>query len=58
MICPACRTMSKKRVTVTIDDDLDKKIRQMQDKMVNEQKKSFSYSKVIDMILRNALKKS
>ena len=38
-----------------IDDDLDKKLRLRQAKMIQQEQTSFSYSKVIN-VLRTALK--
>ncbi len=45
-----------KRVTIMIDDDLDKKLRLRQAKMIQQEQTSFSYSKVINEVLRTALK--
>ena len=39
-----------------IDDDLDKKLRLRQAKMIQQEQTSFSYSKVINEVLRTALK--
>lgn len=46
-----------KRVTVMIDEDLDKKLRQLQAKMIQETSSSVSYSNVINHILYKSLKK-
>ena len=46
-----------KRVTVMIDEDLDKKLRQLQAKMIQETSSSVSYSNVINHILHKSLKK-
>ncbi len=46
--------MSKK-VTIVIDDDLDKKLRQRQAKMIQQNNQSYSYSKTINGILRKTL---
>ena len=46
-----------KRVTVMIDSDLDKKIRLVQAKMIQKEKKSVSYSHVVNLLLQNAIKK-
>lgn len=43
-----------KRVTVLIDDDLDKKIRAKQAKTILEEQRSYSYSKIINETLRKA----
>jgi len=40
-----------------IDDDLDKKIRLMQAKMIQKENKSVSYSRVLNLVLQNSLKK-
>ena len=46
-----------KRVTIMIDDDLDKKLRQIQAKMIQKENKSISYSHVINTMLKNQSKK-
>ena len=45
-----------KRVTIMIDDDLDKKLRLRQAKMIQQEQSSYSYSKVINESLRRILK--
>ena len=45
-----------KRVTIMIDDDLDKKLRMRQAKMITQSQTSYSYSKVINEIIRKAIK--
>jgi len=45
-----------KRVTIMIDDDLDKKLRMRQAKMIQQNQTSHSFSKTINEILRKALK--
>ena len=45
-----------KRVTVMIDDDLDKKIRMLQAKLIIQEQTSYSYSKVLNEVLRKSLK--
>ena len=45
-----------KRVTIMIDNDLDKKLRLCQAKLISQEQASFSYSKVLNDILRKALK--
>ena len=45
-----------KRVTIMIDDDLDKKIRLRQAKMIQQEQSSYSYSKVLNEALRKVLK--
>ncbi len=39
-----------------IDDDLDKKIRLRQAKMIHQEQSSYSYSKVLNETLRKVLK--
>ena len=46
-----------KRVTIMIDDDLDKKLRQIQARMIQKENKSVSYSHVINTMLKNQTKK-
>ena len=45
-----------KRVTIMIDDDLDRKLRLRQAKMIQTEQSSYSYSKVINESLRRILK--
>ena len=45
-----------KRVTIVIDDNLDKKLRTLQAKRIQEEKASCSYSKVLNESLRKVLK--
>lgn len=45
-----------KRVTIMIDDDLDKKIRMRQAKLIQTEQASYSYSKVLNETLRKVLK--
>ncbi len=45
-----------KRVTIVLDDELDKKLRQIQAKIIQQEHSSCSYSKVINNILRKGLK--
>jgi hypothetical protein len=46
-----------RRATIIIDDDLDKKIRLMQAKMIQKENKSVSYSHVVNLLLQDTLKK-
>jgi hypothetical protein len=46
-----------KRITIMIDDDLDKKIRLLQAKAIQNTISSVSYSSMINELLRNNLKK-
>ncbi len=45
-----------KRITIMIDDDNDKKIRFRQAKLIQQTQSSYSFSRVINEILRKALK--
>ena len=47
-----------KRVTIMIDDDLDKKLRVRQAKLIQTEQTSYSYSKVLNEILRKVLDKA
>ena len=45
-----------KRVTIMIDDDLDKKLRLIQAKEITKTSSSISYSQVVNDMLRKQLK--
>ena len=45
-----------KRVTIMIDDDLDRKLRNRQAKMIQQEQSSYSYSRVLNEVLRKVLK--
>jgi len=45
-----------KRVTIMIDEDLDKKLRLRQAKLIQQEQSSYSYSKVLNETLRKVLK--
>ena len=45
-----------KRVTIMIDDDLNKKIRLRQSKIIQQTQSSYSFSKTLNEVLRKALK--
>ena len=45
-----------KHVTITIDEDLDKKLRIRQAKMIIQEQSSCSYSRVVNDTLRKCLK--
>lgn len=47
---------NSKRVTIMIDNDLDKKLRFRQAKLISQEQKSYSYSKVLNEVLRKSLK--
>jgi len=44
-----------KRITITIDEKIDSKIRDMQVKMISETRKSVSFSQVLNGLLKEAL---
>ena len=44
-----------RRVTIMIDEDLDKKIRLLQAKMIQKENKSVSYSYVVNLLLKKSL---
>jgi len=46
-----------KRITIMIDDDLDKKLRLLQAKEIQNTSSSVSYSGTLNKVLRNSLKK-
>ena len=46
-----------KRVTIMIDEDLDKKMRMLQAKMIQSTTSSVSFSNVLNQVLRDSLKK-
>ncbi|KFM20171.1 MULTISPECIES: hypothetical protein [Nitrosopumilus] len=45
-----------KRVTIMIDDDIDKKLRLRQAKLIQQEQTSYSYSKVLNETIRKVLK--
>ena len=45
-----------KRVTIVIDNDLDKKLRLRQAKLIQQEQSAYSYSRVINDTLRKVLK--
>ncbi len=45
-----------KRVTIMIDDDIDKKLRNLQAKIIARDQVSHSYSKTLNDLLRKSLK--
>jgi predicted transcriptional regulator len=46
-----------KRITIMLDDDLVKKLYEMQAKQIKESTKSVSFSSVLNEIVRKGLKK-
>jgi len=47
-----------RRITIMLDDDLQKKLRERQAKLIKQSKKSVSFSKVVNLTLSEAVKKS
>ncbi|MEK0321009.1 MAG: hypothetical protein QQN61_07970 [Nitrosopumilus sp.] len=45
-----------KRVTIVIDDNLDKKLRTLQAKRIQREQSSYSFSRVLNDTLRKVLK--
>ncbi len=45
----------RKRVTICIDEDLDKKLRLKQAKMIQQEQSSVSYSRVLNETIRPVL---
>jgi len=45
-----------KRITIVIDNDLDKKLRLRQAKIIQQEQASCSYSRVVNETLRKVLK--
>ena len=45
-----------KRVTIVIDEDLDKKLRLKQAKMIQQEQSSYSYSRVLNETLRKNMR--
>ena len=45
-----------KRITIVLDDDLVKKLREKQAKQIKESVKSVSFSSVLNMTLRKCIK--
>ena len=45
-----------KRITIMIDDELDKKLRLRQARMIQQKQTSYSYSRVMNETLRKVLK--
>jgi hypothetical protein len=44
-----------RRVTIMIEDILDKKVRQFQAKMIQKENNTYSYSKAVNDLLRKTL---
>ena len=45
-----------KRVTIMIDNELDRKLRQIQAKLIQKENSSVSYSKVVNSMLKSSIK--
>lgn len=45
-----------KRVTIMIDEDLDKKLRIKQAKMIQQEQTSYSYSRIVNETIRKVIK--
>ncbi len=45
-----------KRITITIDDDLNKMIHELQAKQIDDSKKAISFSRVLNETLRQSVK--
>ncbi len=45
-----------KRVTVVLDDEVVRKLHNIQSKMIKKEKSTYSFSRVINEILRKSLK--
>ena len=48
--------MMTKRITIILDEDLDKKLRLLQAKTIASKKMSCSYSKIVNETLRKGIK--
>lgn len=46
-----------KRITIMVDDNLDRELRIIQAKMIQKENKSISYSHVVNLSLKKGLKK-
>ncbi len=47
--------MSKKRITVTLDEDLDRKIRALQVSLISSTQRGWSYSSVLTILVKEGL---
>jgi len=47
-----------RRITIMLDDDLQKKLRERQARLIKQGNKSVSFSQVINQTLKEAVKKS
>ena len=46
-----------KRITIMLDDDIDRKIRLMQSKIIKKENKSISFSSMINLLLEENISK-
>jgi len=46
-----------KRISIMLDDDIDRKIRLMQSKIIKKENKSVSFSSVINLLLKENISK-
>ncbi len=51
-----CNMGNAKRVTIMVSMDVDKKLRNIQARIIKDNQVSHSYSKTIDEVLRKALR--
>lgn len=49
--------MSSKRITIMLDDDLVAKLRKLQSEMIKNSENSVSFSRVLNQVVREAMKK-
>jgi len=45
--------LPKKRITVTLDEELDRRIRNLQARLISSTQKGWSYSMVLTSLIRN-----
>lgn len=50
--------MTKKRITVTIDEELARKVRNMQVRLISSTQEGWSYSSVLGMLIKEGLESS
>jgi hypothetical protein len=48
--------LAKKRITFTIDEELDKKIRHLQVELISKTNHGWSYSSILSVVLEEGLK--
>ena len=48
--------MAKKRITFTLDEDLDKKIRGLQVSLITSTNEGWSYSSALELVIEEGLK--